>query len=258
MRTKFQTVHKTLAGGADRKTTLDKLASSLVDHVKFDVNKTASRSSDTFRDRSDRVAFSGKLQNGAMRHAREEMLNEEISFDDIMRHTANYQEDRSIKSLEMMLAKKAVDSSAKDYWEQYFGDYGKMLTREVSEIMKSKKASVGQLFHLVDYYKRNFGKEAKAVNALEDVIVEKFSGADDAKKKTAGRFVVNEYSSGYEIEDTKTGKTHWLSDGVDVFFDYDDETSIPEVGTEEFRQMWEDSFNADVETTLEAYFPEED
>lgn len=68
-------------------------------------------------------------------------------------------------------------------------------------------------------------------------------------------FRVNEFSSGFEVEHIPTGKTHWMSDGVDVLFDENDKALSP--GDPDFRQKWEDALNEDAMTTLEAYFPEE-
>jgi hypothetical protein len=61
------------------------------------------------------------------------------------------------------------------------------------------------------------------------------------------RFKVNEFSSGFELEDTVTGKTHWLSDGVDAI-----EGMTP--GDDKFVETWEKSFNDNEDETLEAYF----
>ena len=68
------------------------------------------------------------------------------------------------------------------------------------------------------------------------------------------RFKVVECASGYSVEDTTTGKSHWLSDGVDVLFDKRDRARSP--GTEAFRRDWEKALNGNPDETLEAYFPE--
>lgn len=78
----------------------------------------------------------------------------------------------------------------------------------------------------------------------------------DFSPPTAGRFVVHEYSSGFELEDTATGKRHWLSDGVDcVVANINGECLSP--GTPGFTDIWAENFNANVAETLEAYWPEE-
>ena len=68
------------------------------------------------------------------------------------------------------------------------------------------------------------------------------------------RFKVWEYTSGYAVEDRKTGLTHWLSDGVDAVFTRTGRAISP--GSEHFRRAWEKDLNADGDQTLEAYFPE--
>ena len=69
-----------------------------------------------------------------------------------------------------------------------------------------------------------------------------------------GRFKVNEFSSHFEVEDTISGETAQMGDGVDTLFDDDDHPISP--GTEGFAEMWADVLNADESETLEAYFPE--
>jgi hypothetical protein len=69
------------------------------------------------------------------------------------------------------------------------------------------------------------------------------------------RFIVTEYLTGYELTDLVTDETHWLSDGVDVLFDENDEPISP--GTEDFRQLWEDVLNEPFSETLEACFPQQ-
>ena len=81
-------------------------------------------------------------------------------------------------------------------------------------------------------------------------------------------FAVSEWSTGYEVEHLPTGKTHWMSDGADRYFaswletDWLEADEIgapmpPEIGSEEFREEWENDLNSDPQGTLEAYFPEE-
>lgn len=69
---------------------------------------------------------------------------------------------------------------------------------------------------------------------------------EEEEEKT---FSVIEHYNGFELQHNATGKTHWLSDGVDVF---DDITP----GDPDFRQRWEDAFNSNVSETLNAYFPD--
>ena len=71
-----------------------------------------------------------------------------------------------------------------------------------------------------------------------------------------GRFKVHEHFNGYSIEDTKTGQTHWLSDGVDCVA-YDDCNEYVSPGTPGFEEMWADDFNGNESETLEAYFSEQ-
>ena len=69
------------------------------------------------------------------------------------------------------------------------------------------------------------------------------------------KFDVVEYPSGYAVRENRTGKEHWLSDGVDVLFDAAGNPRSP--GTECFRRDWQRALNADAAETKEAYFPEE-
>ena len=69
------------------------------------------------------------------------------------------------------------------------------------------------------------------------------------------RFRVREWFSGYDVLDTVTDESAWMSDGVDVLFDEDGESIM--CGTEEFRQLWENALNEYPDETLEAYFPEQ-
>lgn len=66
------------------------------------------------------------------------------------------------------------------------------------------------------------------------------------------RFKVNEFASGFEVEDTTTGKTHWMSDGVDVLTTPTGKSMCP--GSEYFRKTWEKSLNVSSLETEEAYF----
>ena len=75
-------------------------------------------------------------------------------------------------------------------------------------------------------------------------------------------FKVHEWSAGYEVKHIPSGKTHWMGDGVDyanalAFFVGAGFPEPPEIGTEEFRELWEIDLNNDPEATLEACFPEE-
>jgi hypothetical protein len=72
---------------------------------------------------------------------------------------------------------------------------------------------------------------------------------------TPGRFMVREHINGFSLEDTKTGQTHWLSDGVDCV-SYSDDGDWISPGTLGFCEMWANDMNGDEATTLEAYFPE--
>lgn len=76
----------------------------------------------------------------------------------------------------------------------------------------------------------------------------------DARRLIAPRFRVLEWSNGFEVEDLDTGETAWMSDGVDVLFDENDEPISP--GTEGFVERWEAALNASEDETLEAYFYE--
>jgi hypothetical protein len=71
----------------------------------------------------------------------------------------------------------------------------------------------------------------------------------DALRDERPIFTVCEHHNGFSLQHNPSGKTHWLSDGVDVF---DDLTP----GHPDFRQRWEEELNADASTTLDAYFPD--
>ncbi len=66
-------------------------------------------------------------------------------------------------------------------------------------------------------------------------------------------FIVVEYQTGYSLLHARSGETHWLSDGVDVLFDKNENPISP--GTKGFREKWEHEMNANYSETLEAYFP---
>lgn len=73
--------------------------------------------------------------------------------------------------------------------------------------------------------------------------------------KLLPQFAVREYSSHFEVVETRTGKTHVMGDGVDALFDAEDKPISP--GTAGFREKWEKILNANAAETKEAYFPEE-
>lgn len=64
-------------------------------------------------------------------------------------------------------------------------------------------------------------------------------------------FRVIEHCNGFEVEHIASGRTHWLSDGVDV---------LPGIqpGHPQFRARWERELNESESETLEAYFPEDE
>lgn len=74
------------------------------------------------------------------------------------------------------------------------------------------------------------------------------------KKKPFPRFSVVERFNGYELKDRISGKTHWLSDGIDVLSTANGKPVNP--GSEYFRRLWTSAFNRSQGETLEAYFPE--
>lgn len=64
---------------------------------------------------------------------------------------------------------------------------------------------------------------------------------------------VIERASGFELRHLATGRTHWLSDGVDVLTDEHGKTLSP--GTPEFTALWSEALNSEPEA-MEAYFPD--
>jgi len=70
------------------------------------------------------------------------------------------------------------------------------------------------------------------------------------------RFQVIEYSTHYSVLDTVSGKSHVMSDGVDVLSTPTGRTMAP--GSEYFRKTWEKALNENLDETAEAYdFPRE-
>jgi hypothetical protein len=66
-------------------------------------------------------------------------------------------------------------------------------------------------------------------------------------------FAVEEFSSGFQLRHLLSGQVRWLGDGVDAL-DGNDGPLTP--GGEAFCRVWADGLNADVQGTLEAYFPD--
>jgi hypothetical protein len=69
------------------------------------------------------------------------------------------------------------------------------------------------------------------------------------------RFRVIEYSSGFAVQDTETGREVWMGDGVDTLFTRTGKAMRP--GSEHFRRTWERILNDDEDETLQAYFPQQ-
>lgn len=69
---------------------------------------------------------------------------------------------------------------------------------------------------------------------------------------TPDRFKVVEYSNGFAVVDLVTGLEHWLSDGVDVLFDEDDNPLSP--GTPGFCEAWSEDLNSEPWVTMDAYW----
>jgi hypothetical protein len=67
-------------------------------------------------------------------------------------------------------------------------------------------------------------------------------------------FSVIEYSSFFAVRHNPSGEEHPMGDGVDTLFDEDGNALSP--GTFGFIEAWEEVLNADVRSTLEAYFPQ--
>jgi len=115
--------------------------------------------------------------------------------------------DRSAKSLvAMMMQKVGVDDRAKEYWIQYFGDYGKLLVEDVKNLFKKKRIAVKDCIRLAEWYGRNYGWTCVASDVLTKVsaiavkdAIEKIAVDDAAKKywisywKDYGEKLVAEY-----------------------------------------------------------------
>lgn len=70
------------------------------------------------------------------------------------------------------------------------------------------------------------------------------------------RFSVIEYSSFFAVRHNATGREHPMGDGVDALFDKDDKPLTP--GTPGFIEAWEAALNSTPNTTLAAYFSDEE
>lgn len=106
---------------------------------------------------------------------------------------------------------------------------------------------------IVKLFTKQTGLDANCILKIHDLEIPK------------GDFVVNEWSTGFEVEHVASGKTHWLSDGVDVlsyFYDYPDQVKMVaksitlSPGVFGFVELWTETLNEDASTTYEAYFPE--
>jgi hypothetical protein len=73
-------------------------------------------------------------------------------------------------------------------------------------------------------------------------------------QKIVPTFICVEYHSGFAVRHARTGKEHWMSDGVDVLFDKNDKALSP--GSPGFREKWEEALNSTGSETMEAYFPD--
>jgi hypothetical protein len=67
-------------------------------------------------------------------------------------------------------------------------------------------------------------------------------------------FAIDEYASGFEIVHKKTGKTHWMSDGVDMFFTSTGHSISP--GTKAWENAARSMLIHEQADLYEAYFPE--
>lgn len=69
------------------------------------------------------------------------------------------------------------------------------------------------------------------------------------------RFKVIEYSTGYAVRDTQSGRQEWMSDGVDALSTPTGRPMKP--GSEYFRRTWQKALNESASETAEAYgFPQ--
>ncbi|MCB9951411.1 MAG: hypothetical protein H6824_10560 [Planctomycetaceae bacterium] len=68
-------------------------------------------------------------------------------------------------------------------------------------------------------------------------------------------FTVVEYGSFFAVRHNPSGDEHPMGCGVDSLFDDDCHSLSP--GTPGFVEMWQETLNADENSTLEAYFPDQ-
>jgi hypothetical protein len=128
------------------------------------------RAKTTFRDDAQNILLAKRLREQTAAKVKRAFGSSQVSIAYIMKMAAMEKEDSSLKALEVFLSRKAVDNTAKSYYERYLGGYGKALTRDVEELMKQRKLSAKELLFLRDVYQRNYGMNSKAVVVLATVI----------------------------------------------------------------------------------------
>ncbi len=73
--------------------------------------------------------------------------------------------DRSSRVLTHVFSKLAVDEVAKAYWRDYFGEYGKELTREISK----SAMKVSDLIEWREWFERSYGIKSAAVKIIDNI-----------------------------------------------------------------------------------------
>lgn len=112
-----------------------------------------------------------RLRTTAVAHARGLLDTEEISVADLIVAIASVKDDdRSVNALVAMIEKEALDDNARKYWSDYYGDYGKMLSREFAQVLNDSKIKRGFLQDKQEWFGRVYGWKSAAVKALTTVL----------------------------------------------------------------------------------------
>lgn len=145
------------------------LAEKLASVVKIKVPKVGKFRNDANIIRASKLKKS--LEEKAIDYANETYKNAQVSVIDIVEAMGGgIVSDRSIKALIQKIERVAVDDTAKKYWIDYMGDYGKLLTRDFVEVMKGQKVKVGKIIDWIEWFERSYGKNCIAVKVLSEVI----------------------------------------------------------------------------------------
>jgi len=119
---------------------------------------------------------------------------------------------------------------------------------DLAEVCKKHELAIGSVCNL----------EALVVGPLVGDSIERLKLSRLDPQVKCGRFIVHEHFNGFSVEDSHTGQSHWMSDGVDCVHtgDSEDPFDCMPPGGELFCREWACQLNSCEQETLEAYFPE--